>query len=74
MVSLVRNLNRGSDMMLGDHYSSIGVHLFSSAQTGEISCYDRFLLVDSAANRKSAYQKEAFLCLQEAKYIENNTF
>lgn len=56
-------------MMLGDHYSSIGVHLFSSAQTGEISCYDRFLLVDSAANRKSAYQKEAFLCLQEAKYI-----
>lgn len=69
MVSLVRNLNRGSDMMLGDHYSSIGVHLFSSAQTGEISCYDRFLLVDSAANRKSAYQKEAFLCLQEAKKL-----
>lgn len=66
MESMIADLRAG-DTLLADYYAAIGAQLLSSAQKGEISCFDFLIPAVSDANRKQAYQREAFLCLQESK-------
>ena len=70
MSSLLTTLEKSQDLRLAEWQNSVGVSLLSSADAGEISCYDHLISgTTKLANRSSVYKREAFLCFKDSKKL-----